>query len=771
MRANAVIQHIGRASLLALTCLLSAPLYAQSTESPISVNAAATEAAAVDKARLPYASWEDFLARADFDRVMSTYSVLSDAGPALEAERCRELVPMLAQARAENPYSPALQLLQSACAKQSQADQHSNFQQEGQDLRDFLMRDGRGSSAQLPILVPTEADAAALIESLGYAPLYGRYMVGTASGGLPFVAIFYDEKAQRERQLYFDFLRVWQSLQRDAGGSQYPAYLSGLSERYLEGAAASGNAAAELAVTTLALGRKEIELPAAIAELERLALGGSAPAVFELLPLCLVSQAVETCANTALDLVRPLAERGFAEGMVVMALAAERGIDRLAVRGDRERWLKRASERAGVGVALTAYAQLSTSLSDAKTIDPHIRDAVREAARADHAPAQLLLAQWLRDKRFKPLRGESAPKWMRRAVQLEHGPALAQLGLDELRAGRFDLAWEHLERAARREEPSALGVMALAYESGRVGREANQLDALRMYRRAALAGNAGAMRRLGGAYLRGELGLPKRIRRAEAWLLSAALFGNSRAAVELAELYLSGTSGVDGRAEEGYAVIQKLAADGMVPARVRMATALLLGQGVPKDSKLALDLLQKMEDQGIGASSFRLGQIHQFGQGGLPVDAARARSHYEKGAGLGDVESIDQYARALYVGRGGERDRLRAIDWWQRAAAKGSDEAINNLAWVRCSSRDKSIRDAQKGARQLNKLLAQKRSANIEDTFAACLAANGQYDQAVATQRSAIAKAEKDPALGAEQRAGFVARLASYERGEPWFEE
>ncbi len=574
----------GGARLLALTWLLAASVGTKASDLPLSPLIAApnvaTERTRAD--RLPYASWEDFLARADFDRVMSTYSVLSDAGDMPEAARCRELVPMLAQARAENPYSPALQSLQSVCAKLTESPEQARFLAEGVSLRDYLLREGRGESAQFPILVPTEADAAALIESLGSKPLYGRYMVGTASGGMPFVAIYYDEASKRERQLYFDFLRVWQSLQRDAGGSQYPAYLSGLSERYLEGSAASGNAPAELAATTLALGRKEIDLPAATAELERLALGGSAPAAFELVPLCLVGDNVESCVNTALDLVRPLAERGFAEGMVVLALAAERGVDRRAARGDRERWLKLAAERAGVGVALTAYAQLSVSLSESREIDAHIRDAVREAARAEHAPAQLLLAQWLRDKRVTPLRGESAKKWLGRAVKLDHGPALAQLGLDELRAGKFDLAWDHLERAARQDEPSALGVMALAYESGRVGRPASSLDALKMYRRAALAGNAGAMRRLGGAYLRGELSLPIRIRRAEAWFLSAALFGNSRAAMELAELYLAGAKGLDGRPEEGYAVLEKLAADGMQPARLRMATALLLGQGVAK---------------------------------------------------------------------------------------------------------------------------------------------------------------------------------------------
>ena len=717
-------------------------------------------------------AWGQFLAQADFDAVMASYAVLSELAGAstVDAASCKRIGPQLTAARRINPFSPALQRLQRNCAR-ADGSARVGVDVEGRRLIDFLLAEGRGESAQFPILVATEADAAAMIESLDFQPLYGRYIVGSPSGGLPFVAIFYDPERKLERQLYFDFLRVWQSLHRDAEGSNYPAYLSGLAEHYLEGAQTAGNTAAELAAITLKLGRKELEPEAAIGELERLALAGSAPAAFELLPLCLISRDPDLCTRTAVDLVRPLAERGLVEGMVVMALAAQRGLGPPAQRKSEGFWLERASRRAGSGVALTAYAQLSASLDGEKQVSAGVRDALRKAARAGHPPALLLLAQWLRTDRLPALRGENRDRYLQRAVALGHAPAIAQLGLELLRARKYEPAWKLLEQAAARDEPSALGLLALAHDNGNVGRSSDPAKALALYRRAAMTGNSGAMRRLGRAYLRAELGLPANIESAEAWYLSAALFGNSRAAVDLAELYLANTQGLEGRAKDGYAVLERLAADGMVAARLRLAMALLLGQGVDANPAAALKLLSELEAEDNPEASFRLGQAHQFGQGAIAINHATARAHYQTGARHGDGPSMDQFARALYAGRGGPRERVEALKWWQRAALKGSESAANNLAWVRCSSRDERIRDPHKGTRDLGELLKRKPDANLEDTLAACLAASGQYEQAVATQRSAIAKAKLDPSLDAAERAVFAARLARYERGEAWFEE
>jgi TPR repeat protein len=313
--------------------------------------------------------------------------------------------------------------------------------------------------------------------------------------------------------------------------------------------------------------------------------------------------------------------------------------------------------------------------------------------------------------------------------------------------------------------------MAIAYDSGKVGLAIDTARALSLYRQAAERGNAGAMRRLGRAYQRAELGLARDMPSAEAWFLSSAVFGNEKAAVELAELYLSGTEGVYGRPEDGYAVIERLAADGMEAARLRLAAALLLGQGVKANLDAAHKLLLTLEAEGVAAAAFRLAQAYEFGQGGTAIDLVQARAHYAKAAQANFPDGMDYYARALYAGRGGERDRGAAVQWWQRATDAGHRPSRNNLAWVRCSSNDPKVRDPVQGTRLVSAALEQGSSANLEDTLAACLAANGQFEQAIATVQRAIEQASGEADLDEAERAAFARRLALYQRGEAWFED
>jgi TPR repeat protein len=717
-------------------------------------------------------AWAAFQASADFDMVSNSYAVLN-LFPAVSpgAEICRAHATELLQSRAVNPFSPALQLMVERCLEVlDEAGQHRVEQERSRRLRDFLLADGHGESTQRPILIAAEVDAAALVQMIGGAPLYGRYVVGAASGSLPFVAIYLDASGKHEAQLHFDFLQLWMRLQSH-GAEQYPAILRGLAERYLTEADQAGNPGAELAKLTVELGREEITPAAAAARIEALALGGSIAATFELLPLCLIVEDQGRCARDAVNLVRPHAERGLAEAMIVLALAADRGIAGAGNHRDGRRWLDQAAKRLGEAEALTAYAQLSISIESRQQISRSAADALRRAARSGSAPATLLLVQMLRADRIRKLRSESADRWLRRAVDGGSTEAMAQLGLEYLRLGRFRDGWPLLERAATANDPTALGLLAIGHDTGKLGLDQDSAKAMTLYQAAAHVGNAGAMRRLGRAYANGELDLSIDMARAEAWFLSASLFGSQKAATELAELYLSGAQGVIGKPSDGYAVIEKLAADGMVTARLRMAVALLQGQGVKANAELAVRILQELAADQVAAADFRLAQIYEFGQGGVAIDLTVALAHYARAAQAGHLPAADYYARALYAGRGGPVDRAEALRWWTLAADKGNAGAIANLGWVRCSSRDPQVRDPLIGTRLVSEALQRKPSANLSDSLAACLAATGLFDQAVATQEQTLTMAEHDAGLDADQRRAFAERLAQYQDRKAWFED
>lgn len=731
------------------------------------------ETAVSGGAELSAPAWMTFVQNADFDAVSQSYAALANfAGPdGPDVAQCQEHLPGLLNARQVNPFSPALQAMVERCVQRM--GDLTRLKQErarGLVLREFLLAAGAGSSALQPIQVAAEADAAVLIEALGGEPLYARYSVGSSSGSLPFVAVYFDPALGRERQLVFDFLRLWQRLQNHDAADQYPAMLSGLTERYLDEAAVAGNVTAELAKISADLARHELTVVQAVRHLEEMALGGSAAASIELLPMCLVLLAQDRCAEDALDLLRPHAERGLGEAMLVMALAADAGVAGAGGARQAQEWLARAADRVGAAQAQTAFAQLALNLRSEGKLSRAAAASLRRAARAGHAPAQMLLAATLRSRRITPLRGEKAAVWVERAATAGLAAAQAQLAMQALRRSDDAGAQPLLEQAAAKNDPGALGLLALSLDSLARNEPAKGKRALELYRQAASFGNAGAMRRLADAYAQAQLGLPIDMSRAEAWYLSASMFGNRRAAAELADLYLKGTAGVVGKPADGYAVIERLAADGLTSARLRMAMALLQGQGVDADPALALQLLSELADAGVAAADFRLGQIYEFEQGKVPRDLAAARSHYRAAADAGHLSAIDFYARALYAGRGGPRDRSAALDWWEKAVRKGHRPSIANLAWARCSSPEPKVLDPLAGTRLVSDALQRQPSANLSDTLAVCLAASGLYREAVDTQKQTLELANREPGLNAAQTQAFRERLLVFQRGEAWVE-
>lgn len=698
--------------------------------------------------------WGSFLGSAELPAVMAQYRVL-DALDGIEdkEEGCAQYGASLRRARDAQPFSPALQLAMVRCAVGEKARTEALALLGAQ--RAFLLREGRGQSVLRPVLVATESDAAALVEGAGWTPLYGRYKVGAPGGSLPFIAIFLDERGQ-EKQLYFDFLRVWQRLDRDQPDARFPAYLAALSAQFLRGAEGVRNPAAELANISARLGDGKLELLDASVAIERLALDGYPPAAFEMLPLCLVAQDT-ACLKSARALVAPLAERGLSEAHLVLALAFDADGDKRAA----SKHIDHAAKRLGQAQANLAYAQLAFSLGE-RGRTPLARQCLERAARANLADAAFLQAQLAKPNRQR--------NWLERAAKAGSPAAAAQLALNAWRAKNAQQARRWMKTAADAGDPAGLALMALVAEVGS-NQVVPDLDrAYRYFLRAADAGNAGAMRRLGRAFARGELGRSVDVVEAEGWYLSASVRGNQTAALALGELYLDGHEGLRGSVQDGLRIIEELAGGGLVAARLRLASVLIERNG-DGDAERGLKLLVELADEGQAAASFRLGQIAEFGQAGQAADATLARAHYQRAATAGHAAARDYLARALYDGRGGPRDRAAALRWWTQAADAGWRPAANSLAWVQCSSRDPAVRDPQAGTRRISDVLGVDRNANYQDTLAACLAASGLLDQAIETQREAIAQAMEATDISDSQRADFERRLASYLAGEAWEEE
>lgn len=75
----------------------------------------------------------------------------------------------------------------------------------------------------------------------------------------------------------------------------------------------------------------------------------------------------------------------------------------------------------------------------------------------------------------------------------------------------------------------------------------------------------------------------------------------------------------------------------------------------------------------------RLRAAYALGRG-VPEDDARATDLYRRAADLGDARAMLNYARALEMGTGTDKNTGAAITYYRRAAAQSDDAEIKQLA-------------------------------------------------------------------------------------------
>jgi tetratricopeptide (TPR) repeat protein len=97
-----------------------------------------------------------------------------------------------------------------------------------------------------------------------------------------------------------------------------------------------------------------------------------------------------------------------------------------------------------------------------------------------------------------------------------------------------------------------------------------------------------------------------------------------------------------------------------------------------------------------------------------------------------------------------------------------SDALLNNVAWLRATSPDATVRQPQRAVELARRAIdAHGSTASALDTLAAAYAAAGRFSEAVATQAEAVRQIEAARAPDAE---GYRKRLESYRAGRAWIE-
>ncbi len=123
-----------------------------------------------------------------------------------------------------------------------------------------------------------------------------------------------------------------------------------------------------------------------------------------------------------------------------------------------------------------------------------------------------------------------------------------------------------------------------------------------------------------------------------------------------------------------------------------------------------------------------------------------------------------------------DQSARRAISWYKKAVKavsnnidEASDEIINEVAWILATTSKRSLKRARYALRIIDKRMQDSTIAREKpeflDTWAAALAANGQFDKAIEIQKQAISKAteqDRDDVLQILER-----HLESFKSNQP----
>ena len=117
-----------------------------------------------------------------------------------------------------------------------------------------------------------------------------------------------------------------------------------------------------------------------------------------------------------------------------------------------------------------------------------------------------------------------------------------------------------------------------------------------------------------------------------------------------------------------------LSEDASPAATFDLARKLLHGDGMPKDTKQALELTRQAAEAGypdaIGALGYFYANTIEVQQ-----DLKTAAEWFRRGAEAGSAKAQLNYGRFLYEGKGVQADTKEGVKWMERAAAAGLPEA------------------------------------------------------------------------------------------------
>lgn len=193
----------------------------------------------------------------------------------------------------------------------------------------------------------------------------------------------------------------------------------------------------------------------------------------------------------------------------------------------------------------------------------------------------------------------------------------------------------------------------------------------------AAVGDVDAQYVVGRAYETGE-GVQADEAEAARWYRQAALQGNVEAQYHLARLVARGAKGLKQDLPTAFKLLQDAAAKGHGPAMNALGQAYQQGKGTPADPAKAADWYRKAADLKLPDAQNNLGMLYLQGKG-VTRDLTEAFKLFELAAGQNDKWGLNNLGGMYEMGWGTTLDKKKALELYRLALAAGNGEAQKNI--------------------------------------------------------------------------------------------
>ncbi|MVX35505.1 tetratricopeptide repeat protein [Myroides sp. LoEW2-1] len=216
--------------------------------------------------------------------------------------------------------------------------------------------------------------------------------------------------------------------------------------------------------------------------------------------------------------------------------------------------------------------------------------------------------------------------------------------------------------------------MALAYEEGTCGKEANPEKAIEYMTAAAEAGIGYAQYKLGCYYTYGY-GMDVNLAEGKKWLMAAVDNGSPLAMLTMGDYYLYGYE--EGEAYDPAFEFYKVAEErGYISEGLGICYQ--FGIGTEKDEKMAFNCYKMAAERGYDSAIYRLGQAYYFGIG-TDKDRVEAFHYLKQVADRGNMDAAGYIGIMLVKGDGAEVDQEYGVSYLIQAAEADNDYAQYEL--------------------------------------------------------------------------------------------